>query len=49
VFGNDDAADWAGNVVDADQEQLVADALERAPGSAGVEYLEAPRETIWLG
>ncbi|ONI67543.1 hypothetical protein BWI15_30985 [Kribbella sp. ALI-6-A] len=43
VFGNDDAADWAGELVDADQEQLVADALERAVGPAGAEYLEAPR------
>jgi hypothetical protein len=41
VFGNDDAADWAGDLVDADQEQLVADALARAAGPAGTEYLEA--------
>ncbi|GAB3932714.1 hypothetical protein GCM10029976_039070 [Kribbella albertanoniae] len=39
VFGNDDAADWADILVNADLEQLVADALERATGSAGAEYL----------
>jgi hypothetical protein len=48
VFGNDDAADWAGDLVDADQEQLVADALERAPGSAGVDYLEATEGAVAL-
>ncbi len=41
VFGNDDAADWAGDLADAGQEQLVVDALECAAGTAGDEYLEA--------
>lgn len=41
VFGNDDAADWAGDLADAGQEQLVVQALE-CTGTAGSEYLDAP-------
>jgi hypothetical protein len=38
VFGNDDAADWAGELVDANDEQLVSDALRRA---VEADYLES--------
>ncbi|MET7281787.1 DUF4259 domain-containing protein [Kribbella sp. NPDC005582] len=41
VFGNDDAADWAGDLADAGEDQRVAEALERAAGTARGEYLEA--------
>lgn len=41
VFGNDEAADWAGDLVDADDEQRVRDALERAVAPDSVEYLES--------
>ncbi|GAA3537664.1 DUF4259 domain-containing protein [Kribbella ginsengisoli] len=40
VFGNDAAADWAAGLVDAGDEQLVRDALERAVGPDCVHYLE---------
>jgi hypothetical protein len=38
VFGNDNAADWAGDLVDVNDEQLVGDALQRA---VGADYLES--------
>lgn len=40
MFGNDDAVDWLNELVDGDDEQLVADMLERATGD---EDLEAPK------
>jgi hypothetical protein len=42
VFGNDDAADWAGDLIDAGDSQIVTDTLERAAGPGGRDYLEAP-------
>ena len=42
VFANDDAADWAGDLVDDGSVQHVQDALSVAAECPGDDYLEAP-------
>jgi hypothetical protein len=48
VFANDDAADWAGDLVDRGSVQDVRDALSGAAGLPPDGYLEAPDGSVAL-
>jgi hypothetical protein len=48
TFGNDGAADWAGNLAEGDSTEPVADILDQVAGLAADDYLDAGDGTVAL-